>query len=213
MSCATCGTSTPTTTAQKAVAKGHSSKGSLKIVEDTIARYITVPTGGIPGGWGIRFPWSGGIIIAEGSPYENIEKVVLTLRANGEPADFATITEWALRHIWLPRAGPQRWKVEKSARRLMRGPFKLKGPGTELRKLLHKVGIEPREEECKCNEHMHEMDDKGSDWCEENIETILDWLEEEASKRPILGKLFSRTIAKLVVERAINNARVADGEG
>ena len=212
MSCASCGSSTPTTTAQKAVAKGGSSRGSLKTVEDTIARYITAPGTGISGGWSIRYPWTGGIIISEGSPYEVIERVVTTLRANGEPADFANITEWALRHVWLPRAGPKRWKTEKTARRLMRGPFKNKGAGTELRKLLHKIGIEPRGEECKCNEHMHEMDDNGIEWCEQNIETILDWLEEEAKKRPIVGKLFVRAIAKLIIERAIANARTAEAE-
>jgi hypothetical protein len=213
MSCATCGSSsTPKTTAQKAVAKGHSAKGSLKTVEETIARYISAPGTGIPGGWSLRYPWTGGIIISEGSPYEIVERIVITLRANGEPADFANITEWALRHVWLHRAGPTRWKTEKSARRMIRGPFKNKGPGTELRKLLHKVGIEPRGEECKCNEHMHEMDDNGIEWCVTNTGIILDWLQEEAAKRPILGRLFVRSLAKMVVERAIASAIKAEEE-
>lgn len=81
------------------------------------------------------------------------------------------------------------------------------GPGTELRKLLKTIGIQPRGPKCKCNEHAAEMDARGPDWCEENLESIIDWLEEEAKKRPLVGLLFSRLAAREVVKLAIRRAR------
>lgn len=82
-----------------------------------------------------------------------------------------------------------------------------KGPGTELRKILATIGIHPRGVNCKCNEHAAQMDRQGPDWCEANLTEIVDWLEEEAKKRPFAGKLFSRTIAKRAVQVAIGRAR------
>ena len=83
------------------------------------------------------------------------------------------------------------------------------GAGTELRKMLGSIGIHPRGEKCKCNEHAREMDRHGPDWCEANIETILDWLEGEARSRPLVGFLFSRYLARKVVIEAIARARAA----
>lgn len=81
------------------------------------------------------------------------------------------------------------------------------GPGTELRKLLHVIGIQPKGPKCKCNEHAREMDEKGAEWCEANIEKIVDWLEAEAKTRPIVGILFSRLAAQGMVKLAIRRAR------
>ena len=83
------------------------------------------------------------------------------------------------------------------------------GPGTELRKLLHHLGIQPKGFNCKCNEHAREMDRHGPDWCDANMDTILDWLEAEAKSRPIVGILFSRTVARELVKLAIRRARGA----
>lgn len=83
------------------------------------------------------------------------------------------------------------------------------GPGTELRKLLHHLGIQPKGRNCQCNAHAREMDRHGPDWCEENMDTILDWLEAEAKSRPIVGILFSRTVARELVKLAIRRARSA----
>lgn len=77
------------------------------------------------------------------------------------------------------------------------------GPGTELKKLLMLIGIKATPN-CTCNQRAKAMDERGCDWCEENIETICDWLKEEADKR---GLLFLRSAAKLMVRRAIHNAR------
>ena len=81
------------------------------------------------------------------------------------------------------------------------------GPGTELRKLLKTLGIQPRGADCQCNAHALEMDRRGPQWCEAHLETIVDWLAEEAKKRPILGMLFSRTAARQMVRLAIERAR------
>ena len=51
------------------------------------------------------------------------------------------------------------------------------------------------------------MDASGCDWCEQNIELIVDWMEEEAEKRKIAGLLFTRAGAKGLVRLAIRRAR------
>jgi glycosyltransferase involved in cell wall biosynthesis len=78
-----------------------------------------------------------------------------------------------------------------------------KGPGTEMKKMLAKIGIHATET-CSCNARAIQMDLKGCDWCEENISTIVDWLKEEADKR---GLPFVKTAGKMLVRRAIKRAR------
>ena len=53
------------------------------------------------------------------------------------------------------------------------------GPGTELKKLLSRIGITPKAG-CKCLARAVEMDIRGCEWCEANIDTIVGWLREEA---------------------------------
>jgi hypothetical protein len=48
------------------------------------------------------------------------------------------------------------------------------------------------------------MDENGPDWCEENLETIVGWLQEEAKRRKLP---FVRTGARLLVRYAIRRAR------
>lgn len=75
------------------------------------------------------------------------------------------------------------------------------GPGTELKKLLAAWGI--TSSSCNCDAHAAEMDEKGPDWCEENIDTVVGWLREEADRRSLL---FVEGLARLMVLRAIRNA-------
>lgn len=78
------------------------------------------------------------------------------------------------------------------------------GPGTELKKLLKKFGIEATPT-CSCNSKAALMDKKeASDpgWCEKNLNTIVGWLKEEANKR---GLPFVDLAGKILVKRAINN--------
>jgi hypothetical protein len=48
------------------------------------------------------------------------------------------------------------------------------------------------------------MDKNGVEWCVNNIDTIVSWLKEEAIKRKLP---FIEYVAKLLVKRAISNAR------
>jgi hypothetical protein len=75
--------------------------------------------------------------------------------------------------------------------------------GTELSELLAKFGIKANEG-CKCKARALEMDHRGVAWCEKNIELIVDWLEEESTKRHLP---FVRAAGKILVRRAIRNAK------
>lgn len=82
------------------------------------------------------------------------------------------------------------------------------GPGTELKKLLKLIGI-TASPTCNCNQRAAMMDAMGPEWCENNIETILDWLKEEAAKRK---SPFIKAGAKLIVKRAIKRSKKALAE-
>lgn len=77
------------------------------------------------------------------------------------------------------------------------------GPGTILSGMISAMGIKSTPN-CSCRRHALEMNQKGPDWCEENLGTILNWLEEESKKRNLP---FVRTVAKMIVQRAINKSR------
>lgn len=82
------------------------------------------------------------------------------------------------------------------------------GPGTELKKLLSRIGITPKAG-CKCLARAVEMDIRGGKWCEANVNTITGWLREEATKR---GLPFVDAAGRLLVRRAIANARRCHGQ-
>lgn len=80
------------------------------------------------------------------------------------------------------------------------------GPGTELKKLLFRIGIDATSG-CKCADrakHMDYMESVEPGWAEKNIEEIVDWMEEEAKKRKLP---FLRAGAKLLVKLAIRRAK------
>ncbi len=79
------------------------------------------------------------------------------------------------------------------------------GPGTELKKLLKKVGI-TTSPGCACNKRARVMDEKGCDWCAENLSTITAWLKEEHTRQKIMLP-FSETAVSLLVRYAIRRAR------
>jgi hypothetical protein len=83
------------------------------------------------------------------------------------------------------------------------------GPGTELKKLLAKVGI-TASPDCACNARAAEMDRQGVEWCEANLDTIVGWLREQAEAR---GLPFLDIAGRLLVRRAIQNARKAAAGG
>lgn len=77
------------------------------------------------------------------------------------------------------------------------------GPGTELKKLLGKIGIKSSPT-CSCNKRAKTMDENGVEWCEQNVETICDWLQEEATKRKLP---FVRLAGKAIINLAIRKAK------
>jgi hypothetical protein len=80
------------------------------------------------------------------------------------------------------------------------------GPGSELKKLLSKIGIEANTG-CKCSDrarHIDYMESIEPGWTERNIENILDWMQEEAKKRKLP---FVRAGAKVLVKLAIRRAK------
>lgn len=83
------------------------------------------------------------------------------------------------------------------------------GPGTELKKLLAKIGITATPD-CSCNARARLMDERGIEWCEVNLDEIVGWLREEAGKRSLP---FLDVAGRVLVRRAIANARRAIESG
>ena len=79
------------------------------------------------------------------------------------------------------------------------------GPGTILSGMLSTIGIKSTAN-CSCRRHALEMNEKGPDWCNENMSTILEWLKEESSKRKLP---FVESLAKMLVKRAIRQSKTA----
>jgi hypothetical protein len=48
------------------------------------------------------------------------------------------------------------------------------------------------------------MDTNGIEWCEKNVDTIVGWLREEATKRKLP---FIDMAGRILVKRAIGNAK------
>ncbi len=77
------------------------------------------------------------------------------------------------------------------------------GPGTILTEMIKTIGV-TSSPNCSCRRHAIEMNTNGSDWCSNNIDTIIGWLREEATKRKLP---FIDSVAKIIVQRAINKSR------
>jgi hypothetical protein len=77
------------------------------------------------------------------------------------------------------------------------------GPGSILTNMISTMGIKSTSN-CSCRRHALEMNEKGPDWCEQNINTILSWLKEESTKRKLP---YVEAVAKLIVNRAIKTSR------
>jgi hypothetical protein len=90
-----------------------------------------------------------------------------------------------------------------SAVAAMAQPPETKGPGTEMKKLLAKIGI-TSSPDCQCNARARYMDEQGPEWCEQNMAEIIGWLREEAEKRKLPFVDFA---GRLLVKKAIANAR------
>lgn len=125
---------------------------------------------------------------------------------DGDTAVFLTVDYEMLAKKYSPEKHAKRREQRKSARPPRPPQPATPKPGSELKLLLSKVGILANPD-CSCNNHSRAMDDmeaKEPGWCEKNMETICDWLQEEATKRKLP---FVRVVARLLVKRAIANAK------
>lgn len=123
--------------------------------------------------------------------------------ADGNP--ILTEKKIAAYRDWLRKqAKKKRWTAPPSENRQKIRPAG--GPGTELKAIIGKFGI-TASPGCRCNKHAKQMDQWGADRCRQEIETILDWLEEEAKQRIMP---YSRTIARQFVMLAIRRAEKKD---
>jgi hypothetical protein len=84
-------------------------------------------------------------------------------------------------------------------------PAPASGPGTELKKILARVGIVATPD-CSCTARAAEMDANGCDWVEANISTVVGWLREQATAR---GLPFLDAAGRALVRVAVRNARRA----
>ena len=81
------------------------------------------------------------------------------------------------------------------------------GPGSELKKMFSLVGIKSTPT-CSCNRRAGEMDTKGIEWCKNNKEEILGWLEEEATKRKLpFVKFGADCVVNLAIKKAMKDPR------
>lgn len=112
---------------------------------------------------------------------------------------------------WSRDAGNE--KIPSTVPRVVSNPRSRCLAGTELKKLLAWFG-QTDSSECACNSHAATMDSRGCEWCEQNIDIILGWLTEEASKRKVFGFSLDQVpgfdmTAKALIGVAVANARKA----
>ncbi|GAA5509152.1 hypothetical protein [Novipirellula caenicola] len=75
------------------------------------------------------------------------------------------------------------------------------GPGNELKNML--AWFAKPNETCNCETRVDTMNDWGAEGCLRNIDTIADWLLEEAQLRGMPHGRFTRVIAKSLVQTAV----------
>ena len=76
------------------------------------------------------------------------------------------------------------------------------GAGAELKKMLESVGIRATPN-CSCNAKATAMNKNGIEWCKNNKDTILSWLQEEAVKRKLpFFRFFARRMINIAISRA-----------
>jgi len=82
------------------------------------------------------------------------------------------------------------------------------GVGTELKKLLKLIGI-TASPTCACNARAKEMNERGIQWCKDNIDTIALWLKEEAERRNLPFFLYgAKKLIKIAIYRAEKDQNV-----
>lgn len=106
---------------------------------------------------------------------------------------------WALRGYSIP-------DLEVNTPATTRG-----GCGTELKKLIGKIGINPTRF-CQCHARAKLMDDLGLEWCRYNQDKILGWLREESATRriPFVAGLAAALLRRAIRAAAIDEPQLED---
>lgn len=81
--------------------------------------------------------------------------------------------------------------------------------GNILAGILKSLWLKPRTG-CKCNQRAQEMNARGPDWVEENIDTVSGWLREEARNR---GLPYADIVGKALIMQAVTRARHSETGG
>ena len=113
--------------------------------------------------------------------------------------------DWHVKHYSKAAWGCTVLTREKPEIRKLAWKLEYDGVGTELKKLFSNMGIQPKPG-CSCNARVTSLDGSGIQWAKDNIEEVVGWLESEAKNRPLMGVLFSKTIARTVINMAISKA-------
>jgi hypothetical protein len=80
--------------------------------------------------------------------------------------------------------------------------------GTELKKLLQRIGITASPGGCSCNHRAAYMDNMGCPWVKDNLDLVVGWLEEEANKRGLpFVRMAGRGLVTLAIRLAESKAR------
>lgn len=75
--------------------------------------------------------------------------------------------------------------------------------GSALKSILARLRIRPAAG-CGCEDHAMMMDFRGCDWCEQNLDTVVGWLQDGARK---FGLPAPAPVARMLVKHAIRKAR------
>ena len=126
----------------------------------------------------------------------------LLLAANNDYVSLGDYTQEQIEDVLKTKLGPDIGKTLRSLfpKTLEENP---NGPGTILASMFSSLGIKSSPT-CSCRRHAIEMNEKGNEWCEQNLSTILGWLKDESAKRKIP---FVESLASMVVKRAIRKSK------
>jgi hypothetical protein len=103
----------------------------------------------------------------------------------------------------LPVAPAKRQPIEINGQRR---PPQAPGPGTALAHILKDEYNAKEEADCPCTSRLAMMNANGVEWCEANIETIVDWLLEEVERRKLPQRLLPDRVKRWGLRRIIRRA-------
>ena len=115
---------------------------------------------------------------------------------------------------WEKDQGPGQFKIANNKnKRPSRKRKKPKGgAGTELKLLLQKFWI-ANKEDCGCDKMANEMNQKGTVWCRDNAEDILNHMKKQAKKRKLpFVKIAASKLLQIAIKRAEKKEKQKLGE-